>query len=43
MADSVTKKTYNLNDTWTFWYAPRGKKAKSTENYLDNFTALGSN
>jgi len=26
-----------LNDTWVFWYAPRGRKAKAdAEHYDDN-------
>lgn len=31
-----------LNDTWIFWYAPRGRKAKGgAENYDSNLKKLG--
>ena len=41
---TAVKKVHELNDTWVFWYSPRGKKAKYTaENYHSNLTELGKN
>mmetsp|Transcript_26034 Transcript_26034/g.22928 ORF Transcript_26034/g.22928 Transcript_26034/m.22928 type:complete len:114 (+) Transcript_26034:59-400(+) len=30
-----------LNDTWCFWYAPRGRNALATDNYFENLKCLG--
>ena len=34
--------THKLNDTWVFWYAPRGRKAKADAAHYDaNLKELG--
>jgi translation initiation factor 4E len=34
--------SHKLNDTWVFWYAPRGRKAKAdAEHYDANLKELG--
>ena len=39
--NSTTQKNA-LHDTWSFWYAPRGKNAIQTGNYFDNLKCLGN-
>jgi len=41
MSDRIQTQGHKLNDDWSFWYSPRGKKAKKTENYFENLTHLG--
>ena len=39
----VTKQeATRINDTWSFWYTPRGRKIVDNDDYFNNLKKLGT-
>lgn len=36
------KEATTLNDVWSFWYAPRGRKIIDNDDYENNLKKLGT-
>ena len=40
----MTETSHKLEDTWCFWYSPRGKKStENSENYYKQIKPVGNN